>query len=82
MKKIKTINILYIFLVLGLLVFSFYLYIGYSFGNGVSKMGKDLYEVKKEWKKNGQNPMDSIENNVINVMDSVSNEHHKDSLIH
>lgn len=46
----------------------FYLYISLQFGKGVLNMSKELYQVKKEWKKN---PLDSIENNAIKIIDSV-----------
>lgn len=82
MKKLKFIHVFSILLFLGIIVFSFYMYIGFKFGNGVSKMGKELHEVKKEWKANKENPIDSIESSVTKTIDSVNNRNHKDTLVH
>lgn len=73
MKKSKVVRILYLILFIGIVIFSFYIYIGFKYGTEVSKMGKELYKVKKEWKKNKEKPIDSIGNSVIKTMDSVNN---------
>ena len=72
MKKIKPHYILITALFILISVFVFYLYIGIQFGKGVSNMSKELYQVKKEWKKNKENPLDSTKNNFIKIIDSVN----------
>ena len=72
MKKIKALYLLFIVLFLLTITILFSIYIGLQFGKGVSKMSKELYEVKKEWKENKVNPIDSIENNITKMIDSVN----------
>lgn len=58
----------------------FYLHISLQFGKGVLNMSKELYQVKKEWKKNKENPLDSIKNNITKTIDSVNKKRIENSL--
>ncbi len=80
MKKIKSLYILYTVLFILILVFVFYLHISLQFGKGVLNMSKELYQVKKEWKKNKENPLDSIKNNITKTIDSVNKKRIENSL--
>lgn len=72
--KMKTKLFLYTFLFLIIAVICFYAFIGINFGKGVANMGKDLYKVQKEWKKNKEEPSDTITDLVVKKIDTVKKE--------
>ncbi len=82
MRKFKNIYIIYLIIVLGIAVFSFYIYIGFQFGKGVSNMSKKIHEVKINWQNNKENPLDSIEKSVIKTIDSIDKKQNNNKLVH
>ena len=71
-KKSKYLVILIIaFVIIGII--SFYLKIGIGFGNAVTNTVKGIDDIKKEWQSEGVNPLDSVLNSAIEIIDSTAN---------
>ena len=54
------------------LVVIFYVYIGIGFGRGVSNFGKDIHKINKDWRENNEMPLDTIETDIKEIIDSIS----------
>lgn len=77
MKKMKNKFFRYLLLVILTIIVSvigLYTYIGYQFGKGVSRAADTVIEIKKDFKNDSINRLDSIKKNVTNILDAINND--------
>ena len=68
-----------IIIIAGIVVF--YYCIGIGFGKAIPKAVKEVYKANKQWKAKNENPLDSIADNLIKIIDSTNlnnNKSHND----
>ena len=71
MKKYKLFKIFTTIVVITVMsAFSFYLYVGYQFGEATSKASKHIIEIRNEWKETNINPLDTIMRDINKALDS------------
>ncbi len=66
--KKRLIIIIPIIIIIG--VVAFYYRIGVGFGKAIPKAVKGVYEANEEWKARNENPLDSIKDNIVRIVDS------------
>ena len=63
-----------ILLVIFVSISAFYIYIGIKFGEATVEAATELKKIQEDWKAKGINPIDSVKQDIMEIIDSTKTE--------